>query len=72
MEITLVWDEHLSKIPRDVRTTLLSEFVEEMAAHVLGASEALPFLRDCFGAEHPFFITQPTSAEHERLWRTIR
>jgi hypothetical protein len=69
MEVALVWDEHLIKLPADVRSTLLSEFVEEMAAQVLGAREAFPFLRDCAGADYPFFLTQQDSVEHSRLWR---
>lgn len=60
----------LEKLPKDVRAVLLPEIVEEFTAHALGADEALTFLRDCFVASPsvPWFLTQPGSDEHNRLW----
>lgn len=56
-------------MPADVRYTLMSEAVEEFTAEALGASEALSFWQDCFGpGSASWFVTQPGSAEHERLW----
>ena len=70
-EVELAWDEHLMALPADVRTTALSEFVEEVTAEAVGASESLRFWQDCFGPEAPrFFLTTPNSEEHRILWIT--
>ena len=66
----------LQHLPSDVVAVLLPEIVEEFTAHALGASEALPFWRNCFGygtePSAPFFLTKLRSAEHERLWETAK
>ena len=60
------------KLPSAVRSTVLSEFIEEISAQALGASETLPFWRDCFGRAAPrFFLTEPGSDEHKRLWELL-
>eukprot|EP00325_Prymnesiales_sp_UTEX-LB-985_P004224 CAMPEP_0174713158 /NCGR_PEP_ID=MMETSP1094-20130205/13932_1 /TAXON_ID=156173 /ORGANISM="Chrysochromulina brevifilum, Strain UTEX LB 985" /LENGTH=96 /DNA_ID=CAMNT_0015912317 /DNA_START=1 /DNA_END=291 /DNA_ORIENTATION=+ len=71
-EVTLVWDEHLTRLPEAIRAMLLPELIEEISAQVLGAKETLPFWRDCFGPASPrFFLTQPDSPEHKQLWQMM-
>ena len=70
-DVTLAWDEHLTKLPADVRAVVLPELIEELTADLLGPAGVLAFWRDCFGPRSPpFFLTARAGAEHERLWRT--
>ena len=70
-DVTLAWDEHLTKLPADVMRVALPEFIEELTADTIGAAGVLAFWRECFGPHSPpFFRTAGSSAEHERLWRT--
>mmetsp|Transcript_20000 Transcript_20000/g.40705 ORF Transcript_20000/g.40705 Transcript_20000/m.40705 type:complete len:196 (+) Transcript_20000:1242-1829(+) len=72
VDLALLW-ERLEQVPADIRAVLLPDLVEDFTAQALGATEALPFWRGCFGAldnqlSPPFFITISGSAEHVRLW----
>jgi len=66
-DVSLAWDDHLRKLPEDVRSTVLTEFIEELTQHVIGTRQTLPFWETCFG-EHPFFLTDPATAEHVEMW----
>jgi hypothetical protein len=71
-DVRLAWDEHFVHLPAAMRAVALSEMIEEVTAHTLGASEALGFWRECFGPTSPkFFLTQKGTEEHLRLWKTI-
>ena len=70
MEVTLVWEDHMTALPEHIRTTLLSEFIEEITEITLGATEVYAFWRDCFGGQ-PFFRTRKGTEEHAQLWETL-
>ena len=57
-------------LPEHIRTTLLSEFIEEITLEALGATEVYAFWRDCFGGQ-PFFRTRKGTEEHAQLWETL-
>ncbi|KAL3916326.1 MAG: hypothetical protein SGPRY_006867 [Prymnesium sp.] len=67
-DVMLVWDEHLTRLPADVRAIVLSEFIEEVTNSTVGISKTLPFWERCF-EEQPFFLTQPGLSEHIELWQ---
>ena len=62
----------LESLPAAIRYHVMSETIEEFTAEALGASEALAFWRECFGAQPspPWFLTEGGTPEHERLWTT--
>ena len=70
-DVTIIWDEHFSKLEPAVRDTLLLDYVEELTANTLGADSAIAFWEHCFKGQ-PFFLTHRGSDEHERLWDTRR
>ena len=70
-DVSIAWDEHFTKLPADVRSVALTEFVEEVTAQAVGSGAVVPFWRGCFGDEAPpFFLTAGDTAEHEWLWKT--
>jgi len=66
-DVTIVWDEHLTQLPEDVRPTVLSEFIEEVTQFVVGTNKTLPFWEQCFKGQR-FFLTKGDSKEHSELW----
>ena len=62
----------LQSLPAAIRYHVMSETIEEFTAEALGASEALAFWRECFGAQPSpsWFLTEGGTPEHERLWTT--
>ena len=71
LDVNLAWDDHLARLPDDIRPLVMSEWIEEMIVEAIGASEAWPFIRDCFNATGmPYFLTHRDSEEHLRLWQT--
>jgi hypothetical protein len=71
LDVTLVWDEHLTKLPADVREVVMPEYIEELTAEALGVGAVLPFWRDCLGPTAPgFFLTKGQTTEHKYLWQT--
>ena len=67
-DVTIVWEEHLLKLPEDVRAVVLPEFIEEVTQYVVGTAKTLPFWERCFGLQ-PFFLTARGTDEHQMLWR---
>ena len=56
-----------------MRSVVLPEYIEELTAEAIGPGAVLPFWRECFGSTAPpFFLTAANTAEHQRLWQTLR
>jgi len=54
---------------RAAREMLLVEYVEKLAAAVVGTNNLLAFMMDCFQGQG-YRVTDKDSEEHERLWRS--
>jgi hypothetical protein len=60
---------HFARIkPAEVRDILFIEYVEEMAAEVVGVNKMAQFFHDCFQGQD-YELTHADTSEHEKLWR---
>ena len=53
----------------EVRDVLFLDYIEEMAADVVGPAHVRQFFHDCFREGQEYALTNPGSDEHVELWR---
>jgi hypothetical protein len=51
----------------EVRDTLLADYIEDLAAPVVGADRLFSFFRYCFQEDHDYYLTEMDTPEH-LLW----
>lgn len=59
---------HFGELAAPVLDMLLGDYAEELAAEAVGARHVPRFFQSCFRGQD-YVITDPSSAEHARLWR---